>query len=399
VRPERNQVHDSINQRTDAKRDLLIACARMQTDPNAADRIRSLVENGADWDLLFEAAWLHGMVPLLYSNLKSICPDEIPAEVLDKLKNRALETHKKNLFLSSELVRILNLFKADGISAIAYKGPTVAALIYGNLALRRFSDLDILVRKQDFARARDLLMKEGYEPELKISPARHNAFLKVNYVQLFERNDGRAVVELHWGVAPRNFAFSLDVASLWQRAQEIELLGQKILMPCAEDLILLLCIHGTKDLWDRLEWIYGVAELIRTTPALDWEKVLAEARRTFSTRMLLLGLALAHKLIGTTLPDKLLKEIEADSSVPLLVQLVEDRLFRNDNSYALGFRMRFHLKARERLLDRVRYCVRLAFTTSHGDWEIIPLPAPLSFLYYFIRPVRLLKNYTRLSNH
>ena len=33
----------------------------------------------------------------------------------------------------------------QGIAAIPYKGPVLAAAVYGNLALRTFSDLDILV--------------------------------------------------------------------------------------------------------------------------------------------------------------------------------------------------------------------------------------------------------------
>jgi hypothetical protein len=34
-------------------------------------------------------------------------------------------------------------------AAIFYKGPALAAMAYGNVALREFSDLDILMKKED----------------------------------------------------------------------------------------------------------------------------------------------------------------------------------------------------------------------------------------------------------
>jgi hypothetical protein len=39
----------------------------------------------------------------------------------------------------------------------------------------------------------------------------------------------------------------------------------------------------------------------------------------------------------------------------------------------------------------------LTFTPSLGDWELLRLPAALSFLYYLIRPVRLAVKFGRLA--
>jgi hypothetical protein len=388
---------DNAGKKATPESELLIACARVPKDQQATHRIKAVVTEGVDWDLLLDLAWQHGMVPFLYLNLKSASPNGVPEEKMSQLRKLFLENHQRNIFLAGELVKLFNIFTASGISVIAYKGPTIAALIYGNLALRRFSDLDIIVRKNDFERAKNLLVSDGYVPQLNIAAARQRDFLRVNYVQQFNRADGRAIVELHWDVAPRNFAFHFDMNRLWDRAIEIELLGQKVLMPCPEDLLLLLCVHGTKDLWERFEWIVGVAELIRVTPSLDWQRILQEARRTSSTRMLFLGLALSQDMLATDLPKEIIEDIRADDSVQRLLQIVKERLFSEDKLYGLGFRVPFHLKARERLSDRVRYCARLALNTTHGDWDVLSLPPSLSFVYYFLRPFRLIKSYGRLS--
>jgi len=53
-----------------------------------------------------------------------------------------------NFFLTKELLELLTLFEAHCIPASPYKGPALAIMAYGNLALRQFSDLNILVHKR-----------------------------------------------------------------------------------------------------------------------------------------------------------------------------------------------------------------------------------------------------------
>ena len=55
----------------------------------------------------------------------------------------------------------------------------------------------------------------------------------------------------------------------------------------------------------------------------------------------------------------------------------------------------FHLRMTERWQDRVRHCIRLASTTTVGDWAFLSLPKCLFPLYYMIRPVWLIGKYGR----
>ena len=55
----------------------------------------------------------------------------------------------------------------------------------------------------------------------------------------------------------------------------------------------------------------------------------------------------------------------------------------------------FHLRMTERWQDGVRHCIRLATTTTAGDWALLSLPKCLFPLYYMIRPVWLIGKYGR----
>ena len=68
---------------------------------------------------------------------------------MHQLRERYHSNARRNLFLVSELLKLLKLLESHGIGAIAFKGPVLALYAYGNLSLRQQLDLDILVRKRD----------------------------------------------------------------------------------------------------------------------------------------------------------------------------------------------------------------------------------------------------------
>jgi len=56
----------------------------------------------------------------------------------------------------------------------------------------------------------------------------------------------------------------------------------------------------------------------------------------------------------------------------------------------------FYLRSRERLMDRARIvwfsCARIPHPLAQ-DWDVFQLPSQMSFLYYFLRPLRLFRDY------
>ena len=52
---------------------------------------------------------------------------------------------------------------------------------------------------------------------------------------------------------------------------------------------------------------------------------------------------------------------------------------------------RFRLRSRERLRDRVTYCLKRALTPTHQDLDKLTLPTSLEFLYPLVRPFRLIR--------
>jgi hypothetical protein len=373
--------------------ELLLRCARAHLDTEGITRLKALLGEDLDWGYVLRAADRHRMMPLLYWHLNATCPEAIPAAVLENLRVPFQRNAARNLFLTGELCRVLGLLHDRGIPAIPFKGPLLAAAVYGNLALRVFEDLDILVPKRDALRAKRLLVSQGYRPSVPLTGRRELAYLDSNHEYDLVHESG-ALVELQWALAPPHFSFTLDHEGLWERARPATLADTPVLTLAPEDLLLILCLHHSREGWARLEWIGGVAELIRRQPALDWGRLVSRAERRGLARMLFLGLSLACDVLGAPVPEAVLRKVRADRSVGALARRVRGRLVADDRARPGAFQyspadIAFHLGMRERRRDRLRYAVRLVLSPTVGDRLALPLPAPLSFLYYPLRPFRL----------
>lgn len=376
---------------------LLIACARSIVDGERAERVTALLQGEVDWPYLLRLAYRHGMMPLLYWQLNATCPDAVPAAILDQLRDHFNAVARRNLHLTGELRRAVKLFEQHEISAIPWKGPTLATSVYGNLALRQFDDLDILVRRRDALHAKDLLVSCGYRPRFNLTRAQEAAYLQCVSEHRLVSADGAVIIELHWEILPRRFSLALDLERLWERSVPASLAGASTLALAPEDLLLTLCVHGATHFWQRLRWLCDIAELIRSYQQMDWGRVMEQARASGSARMLALGLFLAGDLLGAILPEEVSRVVQADQAVGLLAVQVSRRLCREGDGQGSGFeRYRFLLRARERLADKLQYGLRWPTAPTGEDLVLVSLPPSLFPLYYALRPLRLAGKYGRM---
>jgi hypothetical protein len=362
-----------------------------------AERVRTLLRQELDWDYLGRLAFRHGMRPLLYWHFNAICPEIVPKANLDALRDSFYATARYNLFLTGELLKLLKLFEAHNIPALPFKGPALASLVYGNLSLRDFSDLDILVHKRNVLRAKALLISHGYRLSRQLTGTQEAIHLQSFHAYTLVRDNGRINVDLHWRFAQSYYSFPLDPEYLWERLTPVPFAGTTILHLPPEDLLLILCMHGAKDSWARLLWLCDLAELIRAHRQMDWGWIMEQARTLRSERKLLLGLCLASDLLGAALPEGIVQKVQTHSVIKSLAVHVRESLFSAPDSMARAVEnMALHLRVADRWRDRVPYlfyCLRLVVTPNTADQALLTLPIGLSFLYYLLRPIRLVRTY------
>ena len=373
---------------------LVLCCACTHLDPERAARVKALLKQDVDWPLLVGTGVDQGVAPLLYVHLNAVCPEAVPQSWLEYLRGRFESTAQRNLHLTAQLLRILEVCETNGILAIPYKGPVLAALAYGSLALREFADLDLVVRHRDLPRVRELLKAEAYTDSAGWQAAERSSASRVPGQYLFVGRNGSDLLEVHTERTLRYFPTPLDLDRFEQRLEHVSLGAQRVRTFSLEDQLLVLCVHGAKDFWNRLRWICDIAELTQLPRSVDWGKVRERARWMGVERMLDLGLHLADNLLGARLPNEVSRRVQQDAAVHRLAAFVRSQLFREPGAQPdVVARSLFRFRTRGNAWDALWYFLRLAMTPTEQDWLWVPLPAFLSPLYYALRPLRLLRKY------
>ena len=180
------------------------------------------------------------------------------------------------------------MFEAASVSALVFKGPTLAQDAYGDLCLRECGDLDLLITSDEFPQVEEMLRAHGFKSWWDREQGNRQVFACE-----FERNG--ATLDVHWHLAPDWLNYRIDFQDLWTGGQPLLENGDRFRKLRAEDAISVLCIHGTKHWWERLRWICDVAELVNSGMITDWDRVEATAAETRSTRSVYLGLWLSPR--------------------------------------------------------------------------------------------------------
>ncbi len=383
---------------------VVLCCARLHMDEAMIDQLLQLLQQPLDWDRIIDSALTHRVTPLLYQNLNTHAVDQMPADVLADLHQVFHDNQLDNLALTQELLKLCKLLTEHQIATIPFKGPLLATTVYQNLALRTFSDLDILVHPSQLLEARELLLAHGYQSFMQHvyvlnSLRQEKRLIRVLGECPLQHSANLFCIDLHQRlVAGEFYNLSGTFTQVWYRLETVSLLGTPVPNLHPEDLLLYLCIHGAKDRWQRLSWVCDVAELVRQQTELDWASLLQQAQWSGTEQMLLLGLVLARDLLGLELPDAIAAAIETNFRKQQLADQVRLQLTQKDDIANLNVnlwqRFRFSFQLLERFDDRCRCSFRLIanlLRPTPADREFYSLPGWLHLFYPVVRLVRFLR--------
>ena len=370
---------------------LLLACARLRMEPGDYAALAAILDGVLDWAAVLRLADWHGLRPLLHRHLEGL--ERVPHPIQVTLWATAEAIARRNAALYGDLGRLVAQLEAASIPVVAYKGPTLALRAHGSLRLREFSDLDLLLPQAEVLRARDQMVQSGgYAPEYDLTREAEIACIdsQAQYHLVLRSSALGHLVELHWK-SDLDYPVERFDDPAWVDALRRDG-GVATLRD--EDLLLALCIHGSKHLWSSLGWLVDVAELLRHPLEIDWERFSARATVMGASRRVGLGLRLAHDLLGAPLDAVARRLADRDDIVAVAPRVVAHVLSADPGTEA-----RFTLPMDWRLHERAALRIRMVFNAvcepSLVEWTRWPLPKALFFAYPALRFARLLAKYLR----
>lgn len=357
---------------------LLISCLKHVLGDNSAFELPSTVEWTSFISLARRQGVLHWFagVPTLASIL--------PAAVLEAARNERALTAQRNLLLSAELVQLVGYFRRAGIRVLAFKGVIAAVQFYGDLAERPSGDLDLLVRPRDYSRAVDVLVDAGYDLGVEYPTSLQRAF----------SNPQKGTdVDLHWGVPPVLPHFS--GRTLWSHCTDIELIGTTVPTFDRSSAMAVAAINAVKAYWNvSLRQHIDVAVSLRHLSVEEWHALLRRSKRIGCFNCLLAAAYVSDSLFPTVLPPHIRSDARLSSLAALIASEITQHLFDHSRSApptrVFATRTDYDSALDGRLFGPDVDRLRLAVTPNSADREWLELPSRLSFLYYILRPVRIL---------
>lgn len=305
------------------------------------DNIRNIFEgNNFNWGLFLNYVQLSGLSPLIYKNFKENDLDalDIPKKIIEKLSNQ----YKQNLICIYKIwplvIKFFNKLKENGISIIVFKGLVLSWQLYGDITLRKTTDLDIVVKDDDFNKILKIFANEiSFDP-------RNQKFIKsrpfwfgglINKKIELSYNKG-LLIDCH-------LINEQDLArKIFNRAVTQTIDSLAIACFCPEDHFIFLVDHFLNDFFRdfgrvSLKTFLDIYNFKKTIP-LNKARLIQTARELHLTRRFYLLEALFYFFLGWPLLSREASDLlKSKSSIKkILVNFVFNKLpprFMENNRY------------------------------------------------------------------
>lgn len=367
--------------------DLIRECTRRQL--GAREGELTIRQQSIDGNEVYDLARRHGVLPLVYRELKSADVSPVTASAFDSLREETEAIAQRNLHAVNVLDDLIERFNSASIPVRVIKGPVLSAITYGDIASRQFADLDLLIPRKDLRKAESILKDERFSPKRDHTPSQARVDEKVSVEREFFRSTDGMWIDLHWQPIQRRFPSPISQDDLFKAKKIVQVANRDIPTLSAQNSLLLHTLHGTKHCWPRLEWVADIVGLSQSE-LLDWPELIARSKSAGTFRAFSLGLCLADAIFDQNLSTEITTEIPksiADLTKQSLAWLWSDIFGAGD--IGIPERIPFHLMALDRWPDRLRYLIRLGFYPAPVDLEQLALPPALFPLYHVYTPTRI----------
>src|SRR3989449_5356387 len=163
--------------------------------------------------------------------------------------------------------------------------------------MRTSGDIDVLAKKGDVPRMRNILVSSGYRVTTTLHWNSDSACVRAREEEIsFEAPSGGSI-DVHWRLMPGYSASVFDRLTGWESLRTLPLAGREIQTLAPGPLLLFLCAHGAKHMFERLGWICDIARFLQVTPNLDWTAIETQSRSEEHTSELQSRLHLVCRLL------------------------------------------------------------------------------------------------------
>jgi len=347
---------------------LLLYCCRKDNSHRNRNKIIEIQRRSIDWDCFLRKARENGISAVVYSKLKEIkkdCP-QIPSFIFKDLKKDYFLNATKNSLIFEELGKVLETVRKVRLQVIVLKGAVLAKNMYGNLALRPMTDVDLLIKKEDLLCLDEQLKILGYKPsDISVEDIDFSStyLTTLDYRSLSSNSPS---FHIHWHfvnstVPNESYIKRIKIEDIWQDAEKTNIANVETLVMVPHHLLIHLSEHALRvtHSLSKLSFFCDIDEAVNFyQERLDWERLIKESLKFNLNRMVYISLYFTAKFLETKIPENVLSKLKPERFS------LGERIFMNsisNNKRFPGLSYLVHLAMNSGFLKKMNFLEKTLF--------------------------------------
>ena len=383
----------------------IIKCLQSEYKAEGHDKFANFNFDTIDWNIIYEKSIEWKITSFLYRIISKRLSESqlslIPLQISQKFKMSYTLTGLLNNSNFTELKKIQKTFNAEGIELILLKGSHLARFVYRDIGLRAMSDIDIMVKKEEFLKAVELLFQMGFgapsEEKLELMERYKANFNNISpdlrhFPSLVDQRN-RVKLDVHFSPVKLTAPFNIDIDGLWERSRKAETNGTNALLLSPEDLLLHISIHNSYNHKFKFFGIKAICDTAQTLnyygTEIDWDRINHRACEWGAQKSLYLTLRLTQEILGGVIADEILDSLKPESCSQQMVSEAKHRIFSSEAKISPYAHMPTDFHPDNSLLKRISFTFKKIFIPPENLAALYKLPI-LSKRVYFYYPIRLI---------
>lgn len=365
----------------------------LKTNFNGAPLSKDLIKS-VNWQEMFNTKSYGNLWPLIYYTLEQNDSFKwISEEYFRILTNAFLVSTSRNMLITEEFSKVLEVLNAKKVDVLGFKGAVFAEKIYPNIGLRPMSDIDLLVRdKNSLEEVKKILFDLGYEV---FSQERNDTFAEaviyeITFVNLESSLDPPLHVDVHHnlpyiGYKKENNSLS-NTELVWKSSTVNNIENKNIWVMSPEDTIANLIGHELVQHKDERILFYCDIGFHVKLFDIDWSKITQSLYGSVASVYALQVYYRAKFDFGIPIPSYAISELEKISKTSGTFRSL---LINNSEMIHVNlFDQIFHT---EGMNNKIKIIIRYLFPSLNYMKEAYKTSNKIKLLLlYFYRPFFIL---------
>ena len=179
--------------------EFILNAARLNLSDEHIVILKKLFKKGIDWTKLEQKACIHGVDTFIYYSLKKYkLTNLIPVETCKRFQENFYRNAIRNSMLLEEIDKLAEIINDK---VVLLKGADLMQSLYPNIAIRKMSDIDILVEKEHINSNYKQLESIGiFKSEKKTTKSSAHSKLSKYPEHLPGLYNNKCRIEIHWNI-------------------------------------------------------------------------------------------------------------------------------------------------------------------------------------------------------